>query len=226
MLLKTRGIVIGTLACGESSIVTKIYTEVLGVRSYLVNGVRSARNQGKAALYQPLSLLEMTVYEKPRPTLQRIASAHLSYPYRHIPFSIPKTTIALFLAEILYKTLKEEKEDLELFNFLFESLTIFDKITTGVELFHLVFMVRLAARLGFGADSAESFAEQLLQARIPFDLKETGLAYQKLLALDYGMADRTVNSCRTALLDALTAFFALHCENFGSMRSLAVLRNL
>jgi DNA repair protein RecO (recombination protein O) len=226
MLVKTRGIVINFLRYRETSLIVKVYTETLGLRSYIVNSVRSSKGSSKIALYQPLTLLELTVYEKPDAGLQRISDARLAYPYRHIPFSVTKTSVALFLAEILGKTLKEEKEDEALFAFLFESLVTFDNLTTGEDLFHLVFLVRLATLLGFGADSAESLAEQLQTARIPFSLAEHGAAYRQLLEMPYGTANAAVAAHRSLLLDALTAFFALHYENFGTLNSLAVLRNL
>lgn len=226
MQVKTRGIVIHFLPYRETSLIVKIYTEALGLRSYIVNGVRSAKGGGKIALYQPLSLLELTVYEKSDAGLQRISDARLAYAYRQLPFSVRKTTVGLFLAELLGKTLKEEKEDAALFEFLFDSLITFDQLTAGDDLFHLVFMVRLAALLGFGADSPEAFAEQLQPHRIPFSAQENGTAYCRLLQLPYGVADAVVAAQRSLLLDALIAFFALHYENFGTLNSLSVLRSL
>lgn len=226
MKVKTRGIAIHFLRYRETSLIVKIYTEALGLRSYIVNGVRSDKASGKIALYQPLSLLELTVYEKQGVGLQRIADAGLAYAYRRIPFSVIKTSIGLFLAEILDKTLKEEKGDAALFEFLFDSLQTFDAVSVGEDLFHLVFMVRLAARLGFGADSPEAFAEELQSVRFPFVVQEHGEAYARLLQLPYGVRDELVARNRTLLLDALTVFFALHCENFGTMNSLPVLRSL
>ncbi|MCS7018918.1 MAG: DNA repair protein RecO [Cytophagales bacterium] len=226
MLVKTKGIVIRFLRYRETSLIVRIYTEALGLRSYIVNGVRSTKSGSSIALYQPLALLELTVYEKPGANLQRISDARLAYAYRHLPFSIVKTTIALFLAEILHKTLKEEKEDAALFTFLFDSLKTLDRIDTGEDLFHLVFMVRLAALLGFGADSAEAFAEQLQAVRFPFQLQEHLTAYKRLLQLPYGASDELVTAHRSLLIDALTTFFALHAENFGTVNALEVLRNL
>jgi DNA repair protein RecO (recombination protein O) len=226
MLIKTRGIVINFLRYRETSLIAKVYTEALGLRSYIVNGVRSSKGNNKIALYQPLTLLDLTVYEKPDTGLQRISDARLAYPYRHLPFSVTKTSVALFLAEILSKTLKEEKGDEILFEFLFESMVTFDNLTTGEGLFHLVFLVRLATLLGFGADSAEALAEQLQTTGVPFSLAEHGAAYNRLLQISYGAADAAVGAHRSLLLDVLMAFFALHYENFGTVNSLAVLRNL
>ncbi|WP_448520120.1 DNA repair protein RecO [Rhodoflexus sp.] len=226
MLVKTKGIVINFLRYRDTSLIVKIYTETMGLRSYIVNGVRSAKSSGKIALYQPLTLLDMTVYEKAAAGLQRIAEARLAYAYRHLPFSITKTTVGLFLAEILSKTLKEEKDDEALFGFLFDSLVAFDNLDAGEDLFHLIFLVRLAALLGFGADSPDELAQQLQNARIPFDSAESSAAYSRLLQLPYGTPDPVVAAQRPLLLDALIAFFALHYENFGTVNSLAVLRNL
>jgi len=64
MLHHTEGIVLGSLKYKESSLIVKIFTNAFGMQSYVVNGVRSSKSQGKTALYQPLTLLDMVVYHK------------------------------------------------------------------------------------------------------------------------------------------------------------------
>ncbi len=62
MLIKTRGIVLSYLKYRETSIIARIYTERLGVQSYVVNGVRKAKPPGRIALFQPFTLLELVAY--------------------------------------------------------------------------------------------------------------------------------------------------------------------
>ena len=57
MLTKTRGIVLVFIRYKESSIIARIYTKDLGLRSYIVNGVRSIKTS-KIAFFQPLTVLD------------------------------------------------------------------------------------------------------------------------------------------------------------------------
>ena len=106
MLHKTKGIVLHFIRYSDTSIIAKIYTEAFGLQSYIVNGVRSKSAKNKIALFQPLTLLDLVVYHKENSTLQRISEMRCAEPYQSIPFKVHKSSIALFTAEILQKTLK------------------------------------------------------------------------------------------------------------------------
>ena len=125
MILKTKGIVLSHIKYKETSIITKIYTSEFGLRSYIVNGIRTKKSNGRLALYQPLTILELDVYEQKTKNIQRISDAKCAIPYHNIPFEIHKTTIAIFLAEFLYKLLQNaEEKDTQKYNFIEQ---LFDK---------------------------------------------------------------------------------------------------
>src|SRR5688572_1524935 len=104
MFTKTRGLVLHTIKYSETSVISKIYTERLGLQSYIVKGVRSARSKGKAALLQPLTLLDMEVSQRENKNLQFIKEYRRAYSYQSIPFDTLKATIALFLLEVISKS--------------------------------------------------------------------------------------------------------------------------
>ena len=119
MIHKTKGIVLSHIKYKESSIIAQIYTREFGKRSYIVNGVRTKKNNGKIALYQPLTLLDLDVYERKSKNIQRINDVKCSHPYSSIPFDIKKTTIAIFLSEFLSKSLQnKEFTDTDKFDFI------------------------------------------------------------------------------------------------------------
>lgn len=153
MILRTKGIVLSSIKYAESSIVCKIYTEELGLQSYLINGVRKKR--GTSNYYQPLSLLEMVVYHKEIRGLQRVREIAFAHQHKSIPFNVLKSSVALFLVEVLSKCLKEEEKNQELFSFLSNSIIDFDK-TPFESSFHLKFLLNLSAYLGFYPDGNNS----------------------------------------------------------------------
>ncbi len=73
-LHKTKGIVLKTVKYGETSLIATLYTELFGIQSYLVNGVRSSsrKGPGKANLFQPAAILDLLVYHNDLRNLQRI----------------------------------------------------------------------------------------------------------------------------------------------------------
>lgn len=119
MTLSTQGLVLHTTKYAETSIIAKIFTREAGLRSYIVKGIRSAKGATKQNMLQPLSLLEMTVYNNPKKQLQYIKEMRL------ISSSLapkPAVTMALFffMDEVLYKSLKEEDLNPSLFDYVVE----------------------------------------------------------------------------------------------------------
>lgn len=228
MLYKTRGIVLTHIRYRETSIVVNIFTEAFGLRGYIVNGVRTERVKAaqKIALYQPLTLLDLVVYNREQASLQRIAEVRVERPLTAIALDIRKTTIGLLLTEVISKALHEEKkEEKETFDFLHQSILALECLENGIENFHLIFLIKFAEQLGFAIDSPQGLGDQLLQAGFFFDhLLEAPL--QQLLQSHYTSSPHLGRQQRNQLLDALLHYFALHIDGFGQLRSLHVLREL
>ena len=126
MIHKTRGIVFHAIKYSETSIITKIYTEKFGLQSYIVRGARKPKARLKASLFQPLSLLELEVYYKQKSTLQNIKEARSAHIFTSIPFDVRKSSIVLFLSDVLTKAIKEEETNRELFHYLDSMIRQFD----------------------------------------------------------------------------------------------------
>ena len=166
MLHKTRGVVLKTTSYSESSVVVQVFTEKFGLQSYLINGVKKPKSKIKLNMLQPLHLLEMVVYHKASGSLQRISEIRNQPVLQFIPYDIIKSSIALFINEVLYKSLKLHFEDEPLFNFIFKGVELLDKSQEGLGNFHICFLLRLSKYLGFYPDRTLE-----KEARF-FDLKE------------------------------------------------------
>src|SRR5688572_22833392 len=98
MTHKTKGIVLKTVKYGETSLVVTVFTELFGVQTYMVNGVRSAKRVGsKAILFQPAAILDMEVYHNEQRAMQRIKECTWSVVYQHILSQVVKNSIALYM---------------------------------------------------------------------------------------------------------------------------------
>ena len=148
MIFKTRGIVFHRIKYSESSIIAKIYTEQFGLCSFLVQGARKKTSAAKANLLQPLSLVELVAYHKETSGLQKMKELKNDHPLISIQNNIVKTTIAIFLSEMLVRSIREETPNKQLFSFLHQSIIFFDKLENPVN-FHLLFLIKLSKFLGF-----------------------------------------------------------------------------
>lgn len=229
MLHKTRGIVLNFIKYRETSIVTRIYTEAFGMQSYIVNSVRGGgkKSKGKISFFQPLTQLELVVYYKKSPGLNRISEMKCPEPYQSIPYDFRKSGIALFLTEVLNKCLKEEEENTELFEFLSSSLLIFDNLSESYENFHLQFMLKLSRFLGFAPHSAHSLLEEIYEhtGRLQYSEEEERVLSQ-LIQFPFAKKIQSTNTIRRLLLDELITFYQIHVEGFKDLKSVSVLREL
>lgn len=239
MLEKTRGIFLHAVKYSETSLITNIYTEAYGRQSYLINGVRSKKSTIKAAIFQPLYLLDLEIYYNPGRELNRLKNAQIAYPFNSIPFDIRKSSQVIFLAEILYKCLREEEPNPELFDFIFHSLTFLDLSDSGISNFHLWFLFKLTRYLGIypsreNAQISNFFDLQKAQfvSHEPFhnqfaDKQVTSL-FAQLTEVDsatLGQLNYTQHE-RNLVLNMLLDFYKIHFDHLGEVRSMAVLKEV
>jgi DNA repair protein RecO (recombination protein O) len=220
LLHKTRGIVFRFTKYGETSIIVNVFTELFGLQAYIVNGVRTKSAKSKIALYQPLTLLDMVVYYREHAHINRIKEIKCFHPYQNLYQDVKKSTVAMFINEIMNKTVREESHAQELCDFLVDSLITLDSNSTGIENFHLIFMLKLSRLLGFGAHQVN----EVVGGR-PADA-ETEMIIEHLVRSEYDANLTMTNILRRKALDLLLQFYADHIDNFGEVRSVQVLKDV
>ena len=141
------GIVLNYIKYGDTSIICKIYTENYGLQSYIINGVRNSKSKN-IGLFQPLNILDLVVYHKKNPGLQRIKESKLDYPYKSLHLDLRKISVCFFLSEFLSKTSQNEDDQKDKFIFIRDSLTIFDKLEDNYSNFHIQFLIKLSKCYG------------------------------------------------------------------------------
>ena len=149
MLHKTRGIVLKVTDYGEASVIVQVLTEKFGMQSYIINGVKKPKAKISRNMLQPLHLLNLIVYHKTSGSIQRIRELKNVPILQHIPYDIAKSSIALFLNEVLYKAIKQQVPDEQMFQYIFGSIELLVNLTTSLANFHLLFLIGLTRFLGF-----------------------------------------------------------------------------
>ena len=239
----TKGIVLRTVKYGETSVIVTIFTELFGIRSYLVNGVRvsTKKGSGKANLFQPSAILEMIVYHNELKQLQRIREFKWSFLYEHVLSDIRKNAVAVFMIELLTKCLKHPESNADLFHFVEDSFLHLDEAGDTVTAnFPLFFALHLPVFFGFRINDNYSEVYPFLDLKEGESLKEQPahphflndkLAFvtSQLLKVQQPeeLEDIKLNhDFRRNLLYAYEAYYALHVQDFGTMRTLPVLREI
>lgn len=239
MLYTSKGIVLHHFKYSEKSVITKIYTQKFGLQSFIINGVRNKKSKNKASYLQPLSLVEINAYKKENKNLQQIKSIKLAIPFQEIPFQIYKTSIAFLIAEILYKTIKEEEKNEVLFEYLFNSIQILDLRKEDYINFHLIFLAQLSRHLGFFPQNVNTslncyfdLQEGIFSPNLPphklFINKELSLKLQHVFGSNFdSLIDfNCSNIDRKLILNALLNYYSLHLSNFDNLKSKEVLEEI
>ncbi|TGE21138.1 DNA repair protein RecO [Hymenobacter metallicola] len=233
MLIKTRGIVLNYLKYRETSIIARVYTERLGLQTYIINGVRKAKPPGRIALFQPFTLLDLVAYTSRQGGITRLSEYRCAVPFSTLPYDVRKSSVVLFLSEVVSRTLLEEEENEPLFNFLHDSILDFDQQREGFENFALIFLLHLASYLGFGIESGEEITSQVAFASAaPATSAGSSPAVLRFREFDQYFNEllqtperSTIPNgrVRRELLDVLIRYYQLHIEKLGDIRSLDVL---
>jgi DNA repair protein RecO (recombination protein O) len=237
MQVSTRALVFSALKYAEADLIVTCFTEEYGLKTYLLRGIlKSKKGKLRASLFQPLTLLQLEAYHKNKGTLERISEAKVLQTYKSLHTEVVKSSIVMFLAEMLKNSIQEEEANPDLFEFITSALQWLD-LHDAVANFHLLFLLKLTTYLGFYPDTS--------QKELPFfNLMEGN--FQKLAFGDYcheGEAvetikgffginfdalkeKKTTKNQRFEALNLLLLYYQLHLQGYKKPKSLLVLNQL
>lgn len=239
MVEKFDGIVLRTLKYSDSLLIVDIYTRQRGRLSFLAPASRSRRGKVRSVLFQPMSMLSFMASYRQGRQLSRINDVQPYAMYSSIPFDVVKSSIAMFLSEVLTYSLREEEGDESLFTFLDRSLMLFDNLENGFADFHIIFMSQLLRYLGifpniddYSEGSYFDLAHGCVVKEHPlhpaFLMPQESSAFIALLRTGYeSMHLLSLNrELRSAYLAILIEYYRLHIPDFPQLKSFEVLKEL
>lgn len=241
MLHKTRGIVLRTVKYGDTSAIVNIFTELFGVQAYMVNGVRSSKPKAKGNLLQPGNILDLIVYHYEQKSIQRISEFKLGYISTSLQVNVVKNTVALYMIELLQKSLKEPEEHLELYYFTEQALQALDQTPLAIAAnIPLYFTLKLAEYLGFRLNGRYSEYASYLDLQegsftdLPphhsnyLDAENSELTDRLFQCYEWeSLGNITMNKDkRRKLLYAYLDFFKLHLPDFTELQSPPILHEI
>lgn len=244
MTHKTKGIVLRNIKYGETSVIVSVFTELFGLQTYLINGVRQHQSkQSKIALFQPSAILELEVYHNDKKKLQRIKEANWSYIPKNLLSDVLKNCIVAYMIELMQHCIKQPESHPELFYFCEDalmSLDIADKSDTAN--FALFFCLQLPQFFGFrlpqpsssiSLDEKEFFLD-LAEGIFTFERpphpnyldRASTLITVELLKVMHPSELREIKlnrEIRKKLLESYQQYYRLHLNDFGVLKTTTIL---
>ncbi len=243
MLHKTRGIVLRYVKYGETSLVVTIFTELFGVQSYMVKGVRksSATSGMRASHFHPSNILDLVVTHQERQGLHHIRECQWAKLYRSLDRDIRKQSVVIFMMELLHQCLRQPSPMPELFQFTEDALMGLDEAEPMVTAnFPIFYLLHLTHFFGFRMEDTQEPGPYFL------DLREgcfTDLPPMHTEWVEQGLSGIVSQFLKTAvpsdlteismtretrrqLLEVCLHYYRIHLNDFGQLRSLPVLQTL
>lgn len=129
----------------ETSLILKCLTEKEGVQSFMFAGAQ--RKGKKGNILQSLSWIEIEGYQRADSTLGKITDVSFVKQWNLIPSDVYRSTIVMFVAEVINKISTENTEEHRLYDFLCQFLQRLDQEPFPQEA-HLYFLVEIIHYLG------------------------------------------------------------------------------
>lgn len=235
MLVTTKAIVLSALKYQEKSLIVKCFTQSEGLKSYFVPSAFSSRKSSqRIAYFQPLTILEIEATHKNKGTLEHFKEIRLAIPYNSVTTNIVKSTILIFLSEVLHHSIREEEKNEALFDFL-ESALIWLDNHDEIANFHLILLLEVTKFLGFYPDDSEMtfpFFDMVEGNFTPLHglnsiPENESTLFKKLIQLKFDSDQKLFTASeRQILLKTLLDYYAIHLDGFKKPKSLEVLKEV
>lgn len=235
----TRGFVFHMVRYADTSAVVKVYTENFGLKSYLVKGLYNKKSKLRPSLFSHMTMLDLIVYQRDNRGLNYISEANICRHLQTVTGDMSRSAVLMFINELLYKCIKEEEPNRQLFRFIETSIDLLNNPDVPVPLFHLHFMLRLTTFLGFAPRfskvSQGSFFD--MEEGIFMDSEPLHRYYisgpsatllERLQLADFNILKEISFSAavRDDLLIKLIEFYRLHIPDMGEMKTVRVLHEI
>lgn len=237
MVETTRAIVFSSIKYAEADLIVTAYTKNSGLKTYLLRGVlKSKKGKLKASYFQPLTQLEIVAHHKNKGTLERISEVKVAYPYNTLHTEIVKSSLVMFLAEMLKNVVQEEEENEILFQYIEASLQWLDN-HESIANFHILFLLKLTEYLGFYPDTSNAHLQYFNLAEGLFEDQDVSIysysgAVVGNLRRFFGINFEAMSGIkltkkeRLDVLNVVLDYYNLHLQNFTKPKSLVVLNQL
>lgn len=239
MLENTKAIILQQIKYSDSGIVVHAYTRRFGRQSVLVRGLRKRQSGRHNIMFQPLFILDFTIYHKESREMQTLKEASVSFSPYSIHSEVMKSSIALFIGEVLSSVLYEEIPNEQLFDFIESSIIYLDAAQGNYSNFHIAFLSGLSSFLGFEPSKRKSPHDHFFDMQNgrfvttpPLHGNYASEEISDVLAeffsssFESAAAIHLNGKMRNETLDTILKYYSLHLPALKRINSLAVLKEV
>ena len=230
----SRGFVVKSIKNGETSMIVSCYLEDIGLKNFIVKGIYGIKKpKFSKAYFFPLNFISINYNLSKNERLGYIKEVKPINFYKSLHSSIQKSSVIVFLSEILNSVFKEEGDkNQNLFNFLDKSLNWFDS-QESCNNFHLKFLIELTKHIGFYPNinnendeffNIKSGSSSIIKPLSKFiDLDDYKL-FKHILGMKFEDLNymRINKDSRIRLLNHIIDYYSIHLQMFKSPKSIDV----
>ena len=237
MVTSTSAIVLSKIRYKDNDIIVKLFTKEYGAISFIVKGSQnSKKNKIKYVYFQELTILEIQFNYNLKRDLQYIKDIEIKHNYTSSHTDLVKVSVIMFLSEVLSNVITHQKRDIQLYNYIEESLTWYD-INKSNTYFHMIFLIELTRYLGFYPDMLSNNFKY-------FNLE--GGSYEKSKTSEYSITGDSLNlfnqilgikfdsnplpalnsKDKMEIINIILTYYKLHINNFKPIKSLEIVKNI
>tara|TARA_B100000927_G_scaffold291033_1_gene291624 strand:- start:1372 stop:2091 length:720 start_codon:yes stop_codon:yes gene_type:complete len=234
----SKGFVIRSIKNGETSIIVSCYVEDKGFKSFIVKGVYGIKkSKFSKAHFFPLNFININFTEGKPGRLSYIKEIKPITLYKSLHSNTEKSTVIIFLSEILESVFREEGENNQnLFNFMFRSLNWYDN-QAFCNNFHIKFLIELTRYIGFYPNikddedvyfNLESGSSSHIKPLAKYIDKDEFKIFKKILGMEFEDLNyiNINNESRSRMLSYLIDYYSLHLQMFKTPKSINVFREI
>ena len=237
MVKSTSAIVLSKIRYKDNDIIVKFFTKEYGVISFIVKGSQnSKKNKIKYVYFQELTILEIQFNYNLKRDLQYIKDIEIKHNYTSSHTDLVKVSVIMFLSEVLSNVITHQKRDIQLYNYIEQSLIWYD-INKSNTYFHMIFLIELTRYLGFYPDMLSNNFKY-------FNLE--GGSYEKSKTSEYSITGDSLNlfnqilgikfdsnplpalnsKDKMEIINIILTYYKLHINNFKPIKSLEIVKNI
>ncbi len=231
-LISTEGVICRTVKYGDTSLILDIYSPDLGLRTYIINGVRSPRAKSTASILQVINLVRFVCYDNGDSSkISRIKEIQLAQIFKRLTVDVGRSAVAMVMLEISRNILRVSDDNEAVYQYIRDQLLRLDVVEGSVKHIHIEFLIGLAERLGLGMmdtygeerpyfDMTEGrFVSMPADLRYAFNRGGSALLASYLRKVPVSVSRQE----RKELFDYLLDFYRYHIPDFAALKTLTVL---
>jgi len=231
VISKTEAIVLKTLKYQDAGLITTLYTELSGIKSFIIKGFRSTRARNRHSYFQPLSLIEIIYQDRPTSQLQKIRESKTSILLHEIQTHPVKLSLGLAMVEIFYQCVKEEEANPALYHFFRSCIILIDQSEQRLIQIFIYFLIHLTKYLGFFPNDISQDAPHVFFDETEGTITPVQDGYDHASRLIRGFMESNLETCqqlafdqvlKRQLIQKIFKYYTIHIDGFQYPKTLKV----